>query len=106
MAFVLVAKPTSHRPLFEWIEELDVLGECQRGTWEAGPAGQRRYFEYRLAHQMPLSQSGRVAVNFLEVWERDRYGKQVYHNSWVTDFVVTPENVATLVGQRASAVEG
>lgn len=98
MNFVLVAKPGSHQELFEWVEELEAMGECQRGSWEAGPACKRRFFEYRLAHQMPLSQSGIVSVNFLEVWERDRHGKQVYHNSWVTDFHVTPDTVAAIVG--------
>jgi hypothetical protein len=48
MGFVLVAKPISHAELFEWVEELDRLGVCERGQWEAGPACQRRYFEYRI----------------------------------------------------------
>lgn len=32
MGFVLVAKPSSHRELFEWVEDLDGLGECVRGS--------------------------------------------------------------------------
>jgi len=98
MSFVLVAKPTSHQELFDWVEDLDRLSECERGAWTEGPAAKRRYFEYRIAHQVPLTQSGKVLVNFVEVWERDRSGKQIYHNSWVTDFAVTPENVAVIVG--------
>lgn len=98
MGFVLVAKPTSHQELFDWVEDLDRLSECQHGEWTQGPAAKRRYFEYRIAHQVPLTQSGKVLVNFVEVWERDRSGKQIYHNSWVTDFAVTPEEVAVIVG--------
>ncbi|MCI0550839.1 MAG: hypothetical protein L0287_07785 [Anaerolineae bacterium] len=98
MGFVLVAKPSSHKELFEWVEELDRMGECERGEWEEGPVAKRRYFEYRIARQVPLSQSGKVMVNFVEVWERNRQGKQVYHNSFVTDFAVTRENVAVIVG--------
>ena len=41
---------------------------------------------------------GAVRVNFLEVWERRPDGTVGYHNSWVTDFVVTPETVAAIVG--------
>lgn len=96
--FVLVAKPTSHQELFDWVEDLDRMGACVKGRWEEGPASKRRYFAYRMAAQVPLSQSDQVCVNFFEVWERDKNGKQLYHNSWVTDFAVTAENVAVLVG--------
>lgn len=98
MEFVLVAKPTSHKELFEWVEELDSMGKCERDKWEEGAASKRRYFHYRVAKQVPLSQSGKVMVNFVEVWERDRAGKLLYHNSWVTDFEITKENVAVIVG--------
>jgi hypothetical protein len=98
MGFVLVAKPASHVELFDWVEDLDRLGECVRGKWEEGPACKRRYFEYRIADQVPLTQSGEVLVNFVEVWERNKEGKDIYHNSWVTDFEVRPENAATIIG--------
>ena len=57
MNFVLVAKPDSHQELYEWVNDLDGLGQCVTGTWEEGPLAQRRYFEYRLASQVPLTQS-------------------------------------------------
>lgn len=98
MGFVLVAKPASHVELFDWVEDLDRLGECVRGKWEEGPASKRRYFEYRIAHQVPLTQAGEVLVNFVEVWERNKEGKVIYHNSWVTDFKVKPENAAIIIG--------
>ena len=98
MGFVLVAKPESHKELYEWVEDLDRLGQCVKGTWEEGPLTKRRYFEYRIASQVPLTQSDQVQVNLVEVWERNKAGKVIYHNAWVTDFEVTAENVATIVG--------
>ena len=98
MDFVLVAKPTSHAELFDWVEDLDRLGECVQGKWEEGPACKRRYFEYRIATQVPLTQAGQVMVNLVEVWERHKQGKLMYHNSWVTDFAVTAENAAQIIG--------
>lgn len=98
MGFVLVAKPASHVELFDWVENLDRLGECVRGSWEEGPVCKRRYFEYRIGRQMPLTQSGKVLVNFVEVWERNKEGNVIYQNSWVTDFEVGPENVGIIVG--------
>lgn len=96
--FVLTAKPTSHKELFEWVEDFDRLEECIKGKWEEGPLAKRRYFEYRISSQVPLTQSGAVQVNFVEVWERNKTGRVIYHNSWVTDFEVRAENVATVVG--------
>lgn len=98
MGLVLVAKPESHKELYEWVEDLDRIGQCVKGRWEEGPLAKRRCFEYRIASQVPLTQSGQVEVNFVEVWERNKQGKVIYHNAWVTDFEVTAENVATIVG--------
>jgi hypothetical protein len=98
MGFVLVAKPTSHAGLFERVEELERQGEGVRGTWEEGAGSRRRSFEYRSAAQVPLTHAGSVRVNFVELWERDPAGQVLYHNSWVTDFAVTPETVATIGG--------
>ena len=98
MGFVLVAKPASHKELYEWVEDFDRLGQCVKGRWETGPLAKRRYYEYRIASQVPLTQSDQVLVNFVEVWERNQAGKVIYHNAWVTDFEVTAENVATIVG--------
>lgn len=98
MGFVLVAKPTSHAGLFEWVDALDQRGECVRGKWEEGSSCKRRLFEYRIAAHVPLTQSGKVLVNFVEVWERSKDGQVLYHNSWVTDFAVARANVATIIG--------
>ena len=98
MGFVLVAKPTSHVALFEQLADRELRGECERGVWTAGTASHRRDFEYRRASDVPLTRSGAVRVNCVEVWERRPDGTVGYHNSWVTDFAVTPATIATLVG--------
>lgn len=95
--FVLVAKPESHQELFDWVEDLDRIGACERGAWQEGPACQRRFFEYRIARQVPIKAEGEVEANFIEVWERDREGKLLYHNSWITDLDIDQENVAVIV---------
>ena len=98
MGFVLIARPTSHAEMFKRVAEMDGRGECVQGAWEEGQGRKRRSFEYRIAPQAPLTQSGQVKVNFVEVWVRNQDGKVIYHNSWVTDFAVTRENVATIIG--------
>jgi hypothetical protein len=98
MPFLLSVKPGSHKETFEWVEELERLGDwVERGSWTEGPVAKRRYYEYRIVRKVPLSQSRKVWVTFIEVWERDKTGKQVYHSSWVTDLEVNRENVEEII---------
>jgi hypothetical protein len=97
MHYVLVAKPESHRELFEWAEEIDGLNHRPRICGSEGPACQRKHFECRMVEQVPLSAEHKSWVTLVEVWERDRAGQLVYHNSWITDWAVRPDNVAVLV---------
>jgi hypothetical protein len=94
---VLVCKPTSHVELYAWVEELERLEGCEKGQWHEGPACRRRFFTYRIARAVPLTAGQRLWGTFVEVWEHDHTGKQLYHNAWFTDLEVTATNVATVV---------
>ena len=99
MSFILVAKPTDHKILFEWVNELDGLG--QGGHLQLADDKGRRH-HYRWVNQVPLNgERNADLVNFFEYWlQRDQ--KITYHNSWVTDMAVSGDNVVELVqGGRA-----
>jgi hypothetical protein len=98
LRFVLVAKPSSPAALFAQLAEREQHGECVQGTWPEGTGPRRRTFAYRSAADGALTQAGTVRVNFLEVWEQRPDGTVGYHNSWVTDFAVTPQTVAPITG--------
>ena len=102
LRFVLVAKPSSHPALFAQVADREQRGECVRGTWTDGTGPRRRTFPYRTTADLALTQSEAVRVNFLEVWAQRPDGTVGYHNSWVTDFGVTAETVAALVGMGRS----
>jgi len=94
MSFVLVAKPTDHKLLFEWIHELDGLG--QSGHLKLTDHKGRRHI-YRWVNQVPLNGSRDAdLVNFFEYWLQVGQ-KTTYHNSWVTDLAVNKDNVVELV---------
>ena len=95
--YVLVAKPDSHKELFEWVEELERLGESEHWQWSEGAACRRKFYHARVVREVPLRADGKVSVTFVEVWEQDKEGQVVYHNSWVTDLEVTAQNVAEIV---------
>lgn len=105
--FVLVAKPNSHKELFAWVEMLEGAGGSEHGHWQEGPACQRRFFQYRIVRQVPLSAALRTWVTFVEVWETNKQGTVVYHNSWVTDLDVDRENVAVImaIGRSKGKIE-
>lgn len=96
LGFVFVGKPSSHKEMFQWIEDWDRLGECEKGEWQEGPAAKRRFYQYRIARQVPVNEGGRVTVNYVELWEHNKEGQQIYHNSWITDYEVNGGNVATI----------
>jgi hypothetical protein len=99
MNFLLMVKPGSHQELFEWVEDLEQRTDwVERGSWAEGPASKRRFFEYRICREVPVNADRRTWVTFVEVWERDRSGKVVYHGSWMTDLEVTRETVAEVSG--------
>jgi hypothetical protein len=98
MAFVLSVTPGAHKESFEWVEELERLGNwVERGSWTQGPAANRRYFEYRICRQVPLSQARQAWVTFIEVGERDKSGHQLYHSTWVTDLEANSQNIAEII---------
>ena len=94
LSYILVAKPTDHKLLFEWVQELDGLG--QSGHMELVDSKGRRHI-YRWINQVPLNGSRDAdLVNFFEYWLQVGQ-KSTYHNSWVTDLTVTKDNVVELV---------
>jgi len=94
---VLVCTPTSHPEVYKWVDDLQALGACEQGAWQEGPACRRRWFTYRVARSVPLTVSHRVWGTFVEVWEHDRAGQQVYPNAWFTDLEVEQANVSEVI---------
>ena len=96
--FGLVAKPSSPPALFAQGAEREQRWEGEHGTWTEGTGPRRRMCTYRTAAELALTRSGAVRVNSLAVWEQRPEGTGGSHNSWVTDFNVTLETVAAMVG--------
>lgn len=76
---------------------LEVLGESVHLEWSIGAACARKFYRARFVREVPLRADGELRVTFVEVWERDKAGNEVYHNSFVTDLEVTTKNVAEII---------
>lgn len=94
--FILGAKQTDHKFLFDWVENTQTTAEYKI-TDERGYQHRFRYL-----NGAPLNDANfELEVNFLEYWETSPKGK-VSHFSWVTDIPIDETNIMKLMrGGRA-----
>jgi hypothetical protein len=94
MSFILTAKPSDHKILFEWVEELTRMGG--EGHLELKDMKGKRH-KYHWVNDVPLNGTKNAEqVNFFQYWIIDGE-KTTYHNSWVTDITVALDNITMLV---------
>ena len=94
MSFILTAKPSDHKILFEWVEELTRMGG--EGHLEIIDK-KGKCHKYHWVNDVPLNGAKNTAqVNFFQYWILDGE-KTNYHNSWVTDITVDRNNIIMLV---------
>ena len=100
MSFILVAKPTDHKILFQWVDELTQLGGGD--SLELIDEKGRRH-RYQWVNDVPLNGTKDADhVNFFQYQIVSKNNKINYKNSWVTDISVNKNNAVTLVkGGRA-----
>mgnify|MGYP000089842902 CR=1 FL=1 len=107
--FIIGVKAGDHAFLFNHLHEADAAGRTQTLTTVDATTGILRH--YRFHRDAPLNESNPdMLVHVLEYWEIhparivkkvQRAGKVLYF-SWITGFVLTPENVyAIMRGGRA-----
>jgi len=107
--FVFVCKSDSHTKLYEWLASLegsDGLETRKERHWN-GRYGE--IWSYRFVNQVPLrGGDDALMVNWLELKiTHEETGKQIYHNSWVTNHSLTTKNVIQLakIGRTRWKVE-
>lgn len=92
MNYLFVAKPGDHKYLFEWIATFDAIPSLELSD------GKGRTHRYRWQNDVPLhSEANAVRVNFCEYQLMNEKGKLAYINSWVTDIVLSKENIEGMV---------
>ena len=100
MSYILVAKPTDHKILFEWVDELTGLGGAEKLEIKE-PKGKKHVYEW--INQVPLNGTADAdEVNFFKFQIINKDNKTTYKNSWVTDIAIDKGNIKNLVkGGRA-----
>jgi hypothetical protein len=94
MSYILVAKPSDHKILFEWVQDMIAL---KAGNQMVFTDKKGRRHQYRWVNDIPLNGSKDAdQVNFFD-YRIITKEKTTYRNSWVTDIAIDENNIATLV---------
>ncbi len=94
MSYILVAKPSDHKILFEWVQDMIAL---KAGNQMAFTDKKGRRHQYRWVNDIPLNGSKDAdQVNFFD-YRIITKEKTTYRNSWVTDITIDENNIVALV---------
>ena len=94
--FFFACKPASHAHLSAWVAGL-LPGEGRHTlkTRVKGRGNRWEHHEYHWANGVPLTEEeGALKVNWCELIVTDGAGKELYHNSFITDWELHADNVA------------
>jgi hypothetical protein len=98
LQYIFVAKPSSHKYLYEELEAAEKLGQMkhlQRTQWTGK---ERRTFSYRYANDITLRDSeDSIRVNWVELTITNTEGKLIFRTSLVTSYLLSDENVVEVV---------
>jgi hypothetical protein len=94
MSYILVAKPSDHKILFEWVQDMFGL---KAGHQMVFIDKKGRKHQYRWVNDIPLNGSKDAdQVNFFD-YRIITNEKTTYRNSWVTDITIDENNIVDLV---------
>lgn len=96
--FLLTCKPDSHKTLYEYVLGLETINKVTTINVNSRH-GKKQYADtYRFVNQVPLRDSDdALLVNWCELVTTNEKGTVVYKNAFVTDHLITKNNIAEMV---------
>ncbi len=97
--FIFVAKPSSHKSLYEWIDFYEKNGEMLRGEIKKHEKSKTIFYEYRYVNNVPLRETEpSLMVNWYEVEIFDTTkNKVIYKNNFITNHELNQQNILTMI---------
>lgn len=96
--FIFTAKPDSHKTLYEWLTPLQHTQHITTVTVTRRHGKKKWIDTYRFINHVPLRDSeDALWVNWCELTSTQVNGKIVYRNSFITDHLISTDNVVSLV---------
>ncbi len=106
--FLLVCKPSSHKNLYEWVEEMDHLTQVSHLEIKRRKGKKVEIDHYRWLNQAPLYDTeDPLWVNWCELVTTNEAGEVIYHNGFVTNHTLNDANIeeTVLAGRTRWKVE-
>ena len=96
--FIFVCKPGSHKALYEELRLLGESGMLSSHSCIQKEGKKNLRYEYKFMNQLPIREAttqkdSPLHVNWVEVTVFDGQNKEVYHNCFISDFLITHQNV-------------
>jgi hypothetical protein len=96
--FIFVAKPPSHKYLYEELQSLEELGEIKEMSRSRWTGKQRQKLSYRYINDVPMVDGDEsIKVNWVELTITNEKGKVTRRFCFITNHLITAENVEQLV---------
>lgn len=97
--FIFVAKSSSHKSLYEWIDFSEKNGELMTGELAKYEKGKQRNYRYRYVNNVPIRESEpSLMVNWYEVEIFDiAKNKVIYKNSFITNHELNEQNIFPMI---------
>jgi len=96
--FILNCKPSSHKILYQWVEELDGLQAVESIVEKRWTGKIHEIDTYRFVNQVPLRDGDNaLLVNWCELTTTRPDGTIIYKNAFTTNFQISKENVKQIV---------
>jgi len=96
--FILVCKPDSHQTLYEWVDSLQSTGHTTRLETKHRIGKKITTYTYRFVNEVPLRDGDdALKVNWCELVITSEKGQKTYQNSFMTNHLITKENVVEIV---------
>ena len=102
--FIFVCLPESHRVLYDWVEFQTAKGGVMTVTHRKPAKQGDEYWQYRYLNDVPLrAEDPSLSVNWCELTvTRVSDGRQLYHNSWITNHPLSDQSVVEVAAAGRS----
>jgi hypothetical protein len=103
MHFIFTCKPDSHKTLYEWVDSFSSSSADVPFIQVRRKGKQKLTDTYRFHNQVPLRDSkDALLVNWCELITTDEKGTTLYRNAFITDVLISVNNVADIVSAARS----
>jgi len=98
LSYLFVVKPKHHKHLYEELESFKKLGEIHRLERTQWTGKKHRHLLYRYINHVPLVDAEHpLEVNWVEFSIANEQGKITYRTAFITNHLITEQNVEELV---------